>query len=74
MDSPGLDQTKDVYVEIHAVVRRDNVMVHQVYGDVAQLGEQLLCKHQVKGSTPFISTSIQRRGLCGLEYLTHEGL
>ena len=26
------------------------------FGDVAQLGERVLCKHEVAGSTPAIST------------------
>ena len=29
-------------------------------GDVAQLGEQLPCTHQVAGSTPVISTTLGR--------------
>tara|TARA_Y100001960_G_scaffold333891_1_gene441969 strand:- start:2853 stop:2984 length:132 start_codon:yes stop_codon:yes gene_type:complete len=27
-----------------------------MFGDIAQLVEHLLCKQEVKGSTPFIST------------------
>jgi hypothetical protein len=29
-----------------------------VFGDVAQLGERLLCKQEVAGSTPVISINI----------------
>ena len=32
----------------------------QRYGGVAQLGEHLPCKQGVKGSNPFISTSLER--------------
>lgn len=31
-----------------------------IYGDVAQLGERQLCKLDVEGSSPFISTSFFR--------------
>jgi hypothetical protein len=33
------------------------------YGDVAQLGERVLCKHEVAGSTPAISTKRDRNFL-----------
>ena len=32
------------------------------YGGVAQLGEHLPCKQGVKGSNPFISTSVPEKG------------
>ena len=32
------------------------VLSVQEIGDIAQLGEQLLCKHQVVGSIPSVST------------------
>ena len=40
------------------------------YGGIAQLGERLLCKQEVNGSIPFISTSRQiacRDGYSGLK-------
>ena len=34
----------------------------KITGGVAQLGEQVLCKHQVAGSIPVTSTKFQLRG------------
>jgi hypothetical protein len=36
---------------------RTNVVVSDLFGDVAQLGEHCLCKAGVRGSTPLVSTS-----------------
>ncbi len=35
--------------------------LHSKFGDVAQLGERVLCKHEVVGSNPIISTSMPDR-------------
>jgi hypothetical protein len=36
----------------------DSRRLHQLIADVAQLVEQLICNHQVVGSTPIIGSNI----------------
>ena len=42
-------------------------MNNQIVGGIAQLGERLLCKQEVNGSIPFISTTGRKvwNGYCG---------
>ena len=40
----------------HWLAEFDSLMRSQLYGDVAQLGERLVCNQNVAGSIPVIST------------------
>ena len=47
-------------VRIHKGPRSDHKRARTTLGDVAQLGEHLLCKQGVAGSSPAISTGVPR--------------
>lgn len=53
---------EDVPHEAEKVIEGPPLERPFLYGAVAQLGEQRLCKPKVEGSSPFSSTSLKIRG------------
>ena len=62
------EAVRKVFSEIE--LKRTNQLNNFLHGGIAQLGERLLCKQEVNGSIPFISTTDRRPFRCaqnGLE-------
>src|SRR5262249_14542608 len=61
---PPLDRVRFLLEEKHLNDRREHSS--SGYGAIAQLGERVLCKHEVVGSIPSGSTSLRRLRLLRL--------
>ena len=65
IDKPMIGEIKYT-AECESIVVQFSVTVSKIdlpFGGVAQLGEHLLCKQGVRGSSPLISTKVGERGI-----------